>query len=105
MPKRRGGVLAYLHTRVIANFDVTDKLSSGNDNTSTLVSTDKWEFGGQWPVTVDGVEISVADTRVLDVDENLIWSRLLDWDPLVDDSWEESAKGQFPRFQEGGVYV
>ena len=56
------------------------------------MASDKREFGGQWPVTVDGVEISVADTGELDVDENFIWARLLDWDLLVDDSWGKSEK-------------
>jgi len=32
------------------------------------------------------VEISVADTRVLDVDENFVGARLLYWDLLIDDS-------------------
>lgn len=31
----------------------------------------------QGPVAVHSVEISVADTRVLDVDKNLIWAGLL----------------------------
>jgi hypothetical protein len=35
------------------------------------------------------VEIGVADARVLDVDEDLIGTRLLDGDPLVDDGWRE----------------
>ena len=37
----------------------------------------------QWPVTIDGMKISVADTRVLDVDENLIRTWLLNWNLLV----------------------
>lgn len=37
----------------------------------------------QWPVTVDGVEICVANTRILDVDENLIRTGLLDGNLLV----------------------
>ena len=40
-----------------------------------------WTY--QRPVTIDGVEICVADTRVLDVDENLIRAWLLDWNLLV----------------------
>ena len=37
------------------------------------------------PVTVHGMEISVADTRVLDVDENFIGGWLLDGNlPVVD---------------------
>jgi hypothetical protein len=33
----------------------------------------------------------VTDTGVFDVDENLIWARLLNWNFLVDDSWAKSV--------------
>jgi hypothetical protein len=76
----------YLNSTIITNLDVLHEFTSGYDNTSTFVSTNQWELRCQWPVAVDGVEIGVADTRVLDVDENLIWAGLLNWDLLVDDS-------------------
>jgi hypothetical protein len=44
------------------------------------------------------VEISVADTGVLDVDENFIWAGLLHWDPLVHDSY-----GKLTPFMENGI--
>jgi len=50
------------------------------------VASNKRELGRQWPVTIDGVEIRVADTGVLDVDENLIRAWLLNWDLLIDNS-------------------
>jgi hypothetical protein len=53
------------------------------------MSTNQWKLGSQWPVSVDSVEICVADTRVLDIDENFIRAGLLDWDLLVDDSYKE----------------
>jgi len=68
---------------MVANLNVVDKITSGYDNTSTLVTADERKLGWQWPVTVDGVKISVADTGELDVDEDLIWTWLLDWDLLV----------------------
>ena len=37
----------------------------------------------QWPVSVHSVQISVADTRVLDVDKNLIGAGLLYGNLLV----------------------
>lgn len=72
---------------MITNLNIFDQITSSNNDTGTLVSTNKWKLGCQWPVTVYGVQISVADTGELDVDENLIWARLLNWDLLVDDSW------------------
>ena len=39
----------------------------------------------QGPIAVHSVEISVADTRVLDVDKNLIWAGLLNGNLLVVD--------------------
>jgi len=74
---------------MITDLDVLDEFTPSYDNTSTLVSTDQWELRRQWPVTVDGVEICVADAGVLDVDENLIWAGLCNWDLLVDDSYGE----------------
>jgi hypothetical protein len=68
---------------MVTNLDVLDQLSSCNDNTGTLVATNKRQLGGQWPVTVHGVQISVAHTGVLDVDKNLIWAWLLNWNLLV----------------------
>jgi hypothetical protein len=72
-----------LNTGVIANFNVGHVVSLCHNDTSTLVTTNKRKLGGERPVTVHSVEIGVADTRELDVDEDLIWARLLDWDLLV----------------------
>jgi len=72
-----------LDTDLLANLDILDKLAAGNDNTGTLVATDKGQLGVEGPVTLPGVEVSVADTGELDVDENLIGARLLDGNLLV----------------------
>jgi hypothetical protein len=71
--------------------DVFDERSASYNNTSTFVSADKGEFSCQWPITVHCVEICVTDTGVFDVDENLIWAWLLNWNFLVDNSWAESV--------------
>ncbi|KAH3658881.1 hypothetical protein OGATHE_006607 [Ogataea polymorpha] len=79
------------HTRAVQPFDtgqvadleVFNVLTLGNDNTGTLVTTHKWEFDRQWPVTLPGVQVGVAHTRVLDVDQNLVWLWLWNWDLLV----------------------
>lgn len=68
---------------MVANLDVLDELSLGNNDTSTLVASYQRKLGRERPVTVDGVEVRVADTRVLDVDQDLVWAWLLDWDLLV----------------------
>ena len=72
-----------LHTSVIANLDVSDLVTLRHNNTSTLVTTHKRKLGGNGPVSIHGVKISVTDTGELDVDEDLIWTWLLDWDFLV----------------------
>lgn len=72
-----------LDTGVVTDLDVVDKLAASNDNTGTLVATDKGQLGVEGPVTHHGVEIGVADTGVLDIDEDLIGTGLLDGDLLV----------------------
>lgn len=49
------------------------------------MATNKGQLCGKWPVTVDGVEVCVADTGVLDVQEDFIRTWLGDGDLLVDD--------------------
>lgn len=67
------------------HLNVGGEVTLGNNDTGTFVSTDEWKLGWEWPVAVHGVQVSVAYTRVLDVDEDLIWAWLLDWDGLVFD--------------------
>lgn len=55
----------------------------GYYNTGAFVPADEREFGWKRPVTHHGVEIGVADARVLDVDEDFIRARFLDRDFLV----------------------
>lgn len=80
-----------LDAGVVANLNVLDELAAGNDDTSTFVAADEGQLGVEGPVAHHGVEIGVADARVLDVDEDLIGTRLLDGDPLVDDGWREDV--------------
>ncbi|KAH3677424.1 hypothetical protein OGATHE_000898 [Ogataea polymorpha] len=70
-------------TSVVADLKVGNVGTLGNNNTSTLVTTDQWKFGGQWPVTLPGVQVGVAHTRVLDVDKDFIWLWLWNRDVLV----------------------
>lgn len=47
------------------------------------MAADEGQLGGQWPVAVDGVQVGVADSRVLDVDEDLVRGGLGDGNLLV----------------------
>jgi hypothetical protein len=76
-------VYTSLDTNVVANIDLADELTTSNNDTSTLVATNKREFGWEGPIAVQCVEICVADTSVLDVDENLVRARLGDGNLLV----------------------
>ena len=72
-----------LHTSVVANFNILDKATPRHHDSSTLVATHKGKFGRERPVAFQGVKVSVADTGVFDIDEDLIWAWLLDRDLLV----------------------
>lgn len=78
-----------LDTDLLANLDILDKLATGDNNTGTLVATNKGQLGVEGPVALPGVEISVADTGELDVDEDLIGTRLLNGNLLVLDGCEK----------------
>lgn len=68
----------------VANLNVVDERAAGDDDTGTLVAADEGQrLCGQRPVAHHGVEVGVADARVLDVDEDFIGAGLLDGDPLV----------------------
>lgn len=69
--------------RLFLQLPVLHKVALCNNDTSTFVATNQRKLGRQWPITVHGVEVSVTNTRILDVDENLIWAWLLDGDLLV----------------------
>jgi hypothetical protein len=79
----------YFDTSMVTNLNILYEFTPCYNNTRTFVSTDQWKLCWQRPVTVDSVEISVADTRVLDVDENFIWAGLCNRDLLVDNSYDE----------------
>lgn len=90
---------------MITEFDVFDKVASSDHNTGTFVATNERKLGlldnvsiisikgsdndYQGPVAVHSVEIGMADTRVLDIDQNLIGTGLLNWNLLVLD-WTAS---------------
>lgn len=61
---------------------VGDELTPGHDDTGTLVAADERQLGRDGPVSVDGVEVSVAHAGVLDVDEDLLGAGFGDRDLL-----------------------
>jgi hypothetical protein len=84
-----------LDTDLLADLDILDKLAASDNNTGTLVATNKGQLGVKGPVTLPGVEIGVADTGELDVDQDLIGTRLLNGNLLVLDGyrkWDVSMK-------------
>lgn len=82
---RQTGAVDPLDTDVLAELNVGDELTALDDNTGTLVATDEGQLDGEGPVAHHGVQVGVADTRELDVDEDLIRTRLGHGDLLVDD--------------------
>ncbi|KAI4174395.1 MAG: hypothetical protein LQ343_002330 [Gyalolechia ehrenbergii] len=50
----------------------------GYDDTGTFVAANEGKLGGYWSISVDSVEISMADSGVFDVNENFIWAGLGD---------------------------
>jgi len=79
------GAVNPLYTGVITNLNILDKLTLSNYHAGTFMTANERQLGIEWPITVNSMEISVADARKLDVDKNLIWARLLDWDLLIFD--------------------
>jgi hypothetical protein len=73
----------YLDANVVTNIDFSDEFTTSNNDTSTFVTTNKRKFGWQGPVAVQCVEICVADTGVLYVDEDFIRCRLGNGNLLV----------------------
>jgi hypothetical protein len=78
-----------LDTDLLADLDILDKLAASDNNTGTLVATNKGQLGVKGPVTLPGVEIGVADTGELDVDQDLIGTRLLNGNLLVLDGYRK----------------
>lgn len=79
----QAGAVEPLDADLVTLLEVLDELAAGDDNTSTLVATDEGHLDGQGPVTLHGVQVGVAHTRELDVDQDLIGARLWDRDLLV----------------------
>ena len=49
------------------------------------MATNKRQFSGQRPIALHGMQVCVADSRVLDVDEHFVGTGLLDGNLLVFD--------------------
>jgi hypothetical protein len=81
---RQARAIQPLDTNMVANLDIViDKVSLGYNDTGAFMATNKRQLGGNGPVTVDCMKICVAHTRELDINKNLIWTWLLDWNVLV----------------------
>ena len=79
----KAGTVDPLDADLLANLDILNELTAGDDDACALVAADKGHLGGKGPVAHHGVQVGVADTRELDVDENLIRSGGGDGDLLV----------------------
>jgi hypothetical protein len=56
------GILQPLQPYMIPNLNILDKVALCNDNASTFMATNEWELPDQWPITIDCVQVCVADT-------------------------------------------
>ncbi|KAL2274272.1 hypothetical protein FJTKL_03526 [Diaporthe vaccinii] len=79
----QAGAVEPLDADLIALLQVLDEVAAGDYNTSTLVATDEGHLDGQGPVALHGVQVGVAHTRELDIDQDLIGAGLGDGDLLV----------------------
>lgn len=69
---------------MVAYLDILDECPAGHNNSGPFMAADEREFGLDGPVTVDGMQIRVADTTVLDIDQNFVGSRYRNWNLLKD---------------------
>jgi len=79
----KAGTIDPLDTSIVTDLNVLHEVTLGNNDAGTLVATDERKLGRKRPVAVHGVQVGVADTRVLDVDEDLIGTGLLNGNLLV----------------------
>lgn len=77
--------IAHLDASVISNLNLLNKLAARDDDTGSLMASDQGQLGLQRPVTVEGVEVGMADAGVFDIDEDLVRTWLLDRNFLVVD--------------------
>jgi len=47
--------MLYLDTGMVTDLNIFDQITSCYHDTSTLVASNKWKLGCQWPVAVYGV--------------------------------------------------
>lgn len=83
-----------LDAHVVANLDVGDQLAAGYHHAGSLVAADEGHLGGEGPVSIDGVEVGVADAAVLDVDEDLVRGWFRDGDLFVNDGCSSQSWAQ-----------
>lgn len=68
---------------MVSKLNLLSQFSTPNNDSSTLMSTNQWHLRSQWPVSILSMEIGVADSRVLDVDQDFIWTWNWNWHLLI----------------------
>ena len=76
-----------LHTSIITDLNIFNERPESYYNAGPLMAANEGLLRFQWPVPVKSMQVCVADTGVLDVDKNFIWSRLLHWYFLIDEGF------------------
>ena len=74
---------------MVTNLNVLHQVALRHYYTGTFMATHERKLCWKRPIAIDCVQVGVADSGILDVDEDLIWSWLLDWDLFVFD-WAAS---------------
>lgn len=96
----------YLYTCVVTNFNIFNKLASGDHDASAFVATNQRQFNIEWPITIYSMEIPsdqwlaqrrlwiktcylrMTYSREFNINKNLIWAWLPDRNLLILDLYE-----------------
>lgn len=78
--------VSYLYASIVTKLNIPNQGSKANNDTSTFVSADQRKLRRYWPIAVDSVKISVTNTGIFDVDENLVWAGLSNRNLFINNS-------------------
>lgn len=67
---------------MVTNFYILNQFTLRYNDPSTFVTSNQRELWWQWPVPIDGMEISVANAGIFNIDQNFIGAWLLNWDTV-----------------------
>lgn len=70
---------------VVTNLELMDQGSLGHNHSGAFVSSNKRHLDRDGPVAHHSVQVSVANTRVANFDQDLVWARLGNGDLFVDE--------------------